>query len=485
MIAARRVYLYLVAFVGLMAAAWGVAALLSALLNTVLDGGASVGGAEALRRDVAWSGASLLVGLPIWLLHWTLAARPARAQVEERRSTLRRLYLYGVMVTMLCAAAAQVYGILRDLFGAALGTETGNIAHDVARHLPWLATGAVLWLYHRHAAVIDRGIAGEEGGSATVRRWYVYGASFIGFVWLLNAAGGTIRIVWEDLAAVLTASPGSGPPYGLDGAAAGAVVALGLWVTHWSLWAAGPPRDELADQDARSILKPLYLFGALAVSVGFTLGGFSRLLYYILARLLGVANPDGVGENLAIAMAAPTTTALIYGAGWLIQRRALAEQAAAHQELPSQAGVRRLYTYLVALIAMALVATGAGGLLWTVADLLTKAPNSGDPAWWREQVSVFATLLLVGVPVWVRHWGPVALAPDEPRSLARRIYLYVTLGAAVLSLLGAGIASARVLLLLVLGDRATGSVVTDLARSVAVAVVAAIVVAPRLDAPGS
>src|SRR5439155_18148449 len=88
----------------------------------------------------------------------------------------------------------------------------------------------------------------------------------------------------------------------------------------------------------------------------------------------------------------------------------------------------------------------------------------------------------VGLPVWLAHWSQ-ALARArrsadlaEARSLARRIYLYVTLLGGVLALLGAGVTAVYQVYLLVLGAAATPSVVTNLARALAVVAVAAIVV---------
>jgi hypothetical protein len=141
--------------------------------------------------------------------------------------------------------------------------------------------------------------------------------------------------------------------------------------------------------------------------------------------------------------------------------------------------VRRLYTYLVAIIAVVLVNTGAGGLLWTLADLLTNAQRSaGGTDWWREQVSLFATLLIVGLPVWVAYWGRVAdlrrvpIPLPEVTSLSRRLYLYLILLAGVLVLLGAGATAAKQILDLILGETATAGATTNLARALAVAAVA-------------
>jgi hypothetical protein len=484
MVAARRVYVYLVAFISLQVAAWGAAALGRALVESLFPGGIAGSG---LRRDVAWNGALLIVGVPIWLLHWAWAARLAARDPTERGATLRRLYVYAVLATMLIAVAGALQNALEEALRALMGVARVQTARAIAGQVPWLVVGAALWAYHRRVATADRQAVGERGGAATLRRWYSYGAAFIALLYLLSNTARVLRLAWESAAGAFTGMWLATPPPGLAGASASTLVAVAVWLSHWQLWAPGrrqgsgdhAPRSIL-DQDRSSTLRAVYLFGALAVSVGASLAGLSQLLYYALGRLLGVSDPGGVGGNLMVAMAGPASTALIYAVSWRYQRRALAAQAASQAEQPRQAGVRRFYTYLVALLAMGVLASGAGGVLWTLADLATSAPRAaGSSDWWREQISLYATLLAVGLPVWALHWGPVAdqaRRPGEAASLARRIYLYVTLGAAVLALLGAGVAGVRVVLGLALGEAATASAVTDLARAISVGLVAALVV---------
>jgi len=479
MIAVRRVYVYLVAFVSLHVLAWGAAELGRALIVAFYPSGGEI--ATGLRQEVARHGALLLVGVPIWLLHWSLANRSARRDVAERSATLRRLYLYAVLATMAIAFVAAAQNALEAVFRAVLSEAASpgaTAGKQIAAQLPWLLLSGVLWLYHRQTAASDRASAGETGGGATLRRWYVYGVAFVSLMYLLSNASRIARLTWEMLASTAVGSSAGAPPSSLGGAIATAIVSLGVWLSHWTLRASGPIRSEIAAQDDRSTLRSVYLFGGLAVAVAVALAALAQLLYYALVRALGVSDPGGVGGNLLVALAGPATTTLVYGVAWLYPRRAVAVQAESRAELPDQAGVRRLYVYLVALLAMAVLAAGAGGILWTLADMATAAPRVvGSAGWWKEQVSRYATFLAVGLPVWALHWGPVAAREVEARSLARRIYLYVTLGAAVLALLGASVGAARELLLLLLGEAATSSAVTNLARAVSVAAVSGVVVA--------
>jgi hypothetical protein len=317
-------------------------------------------------------------------------------------------------------------------------------------------------------------------------------------IWTLAATSAERTIVTSGSAAVAPSAT--------------ALAGLLLWVTHWRLSPQSAVRSPQSwwrgtsdYDDSGSVLRCVYLFLSLAVAVATTLYAGWQLIFYALGRLLGVDRPGGVGGSLGQAAAGPASLLCVYGVSWLYHRHAIRRQAQAQHELPRQAGVRRLYVYLVSLVALATMATGAGGLLWTVADLLTNARHAVNPeTWWRAQISLYTSLLVVGLPVWLLHWGP-ALARsrqsavrrpqsevdggrptadgepwawdlEETGSLARRIYLYVTLLGGVLALLGAGVTAVYQGYLLVLGAAATSSVVTNLARALAVAAVAAIVV---------
>ena len=171
----------------------------------------------------------------------------------------------------------------------------------------------------------------------------------------------------------------------------------------------------------------------------------------------------------------PTSTAIAYGAAWAYQRQAIRRQASSFDEAPRQAGIRRLYTHLVALIALLVLASGVGGLLWTLGDVVLGAAATSSGDGWRGGVALYSTLVVVGLPVWLLHWRPVPASPAEAQSLARRLYVYLSLIAAMLSLLGSGGDAVYRLIGLALGEGSTIGVLTDLAHALAVAVVATLV----------
>ena len=165
--------------------------------------------------------------------------------------------------------------------------------------------------------------------------------------------------------------------------------------------------------------------------------GATQILYYALARGLGVSNPGNAGTNLMAALANPGSLLLVYGIAWVLIRRRLARDAGT-QEADRQAAIRRLYTNLASLISLAAWAYGAFGLLATLAKL-AEAPIIGVAAPdWKDPLSLSVTLLIVGAAAWVAHWRHSPWAADR-QSLSRKLYVWAALLGSVLAVLAGGV----------------------------------------------
>jgi hypothetical protein len=163
---------------------------------------------------------------------------------------------------------------------------------------------------------------------------------------------------------------------------------------------------------------------------------------------------------------------LIYGVAWFLIQRRLARDANT-QEADRQAGIRRLYVNLVGLVSLGAWAIGLGGLLWTLAEQI-ESPLIGVTAPdWKDPVSRFATLLVVGAVVWVAHWRPAPWAADR-QSLPRKLYVWAALLGSVLAVLGSGVGMVNALLQQLFSAHPTLSASSnlDFGRYLAVIVVA-------------
>ena len=189
--------------------------------------------------------------------------------------------------------------------------------------------------------------------------------------------------------------------------------------------------------DRHSTLRALEGFIAVAISIATALVGASQILYYLLARALGVDNPGGAGTNVLAAAAGPGAQLLIYGVAWFLVRSRLTRDAAA-QEADRQAAIRRLYTNLASLISLAAWSVGAAWLLWTLAEQV-EAPIIGvTPDDWKNPVSISLTLLVTGLAVWLAHWRHSPWAADR-QSFSRKLYVWAALLGSVLAVLASGV----------------------------------------------
>ncbi|MGZ9167028.1 MAG: DUF5671 domain-containing protein, partial [Anaerolineales bacterium] len=88
----RRLYFYLVAFISIEVVLWGLVSLLRSVVDDTISGGA-----DALAQALAL----ILVGVPIFLIHWLWAQRAAARDEEEKTATLRAVFFYAILLATL------------------------------------------------------------------------------------------------------------------------------------------------------------------------------------------------------------------------------------------------------------------------------------------------------------------------------------------------------------------------------------------------
>lgn len=460
---ARRGYIYLACLVSLEAVTWAVISLLRNLLTspkyTSLEG-------------TAFQIAIIIVGLPLFVVHWLWAQRLARRDAEERGAVLRRLYLYGVMATFLSPFLANTFDLLERLLRLADDLLRLGIGHPfafsrrftIAHHLAAMAVLALLWFYHWRVVQHDSREIPEEGGAATVRRLYVYGFGAAGLAmttlaavylarWLMFQFGsGTIVTRQADLIREV----------------ARLAVGLPLWLIFWS-WAqrlfAAPDEEE-----RNTVLRKVYLYAIVFLSVLATVTTLTIVLADGLGRLLGVSPSSGdVREALAVLLGA--------GLVWTYHAYVLRRDAALAGEPATTAWVRQLYHYLVAAIGLGALLTGLAGDLTLLIQALAEVSFVRDVP---EMAAWFTALILAGLPVWLLPWRQVQLAAtapgptgdEESRSVIRKIYLYFYLLLATLTVLGSGVYLVSRLVGLVLGVRQSGNLLAELGQALAYSVMA-------------
>jgi hypothetical protein len=461
----RRAYIYLACIASLEAVAWAVISLLRNLL---------VPGKYTSLENTALQIATIVVGLPVWLVHWLWAQRLAGRDREERGAALRRLYLYGAMALFLGSTIPNAFDLLDNLLRLAFGLRLDSYhypgmsqAAALVHHLVAMAVLALLWAYHRRVAVADARELPEEGRAATVRRWYVYGFSAAGLA--MTALGVVYLSRW--LLFQLGGGPAISRQSDLIREVARLAVGLPLWLVFW-LWAqrlfAAPDEEERA-----SVLRKVYLYLAVFLSVLATVTTLTILLADGLGRLLAVAKSGSGGGDIREALA------ILLGGGlvWAYHAYVLRRDADLAGEAATAAWVRQLYHYLVAAIGLGALLGGlAGDLSLLVRALAGVSFVRGVP----QEAAWFTALILIGLPVWILPWRRVQLAATAPgrsgdvesRSLARKIYLYFYLFVATMTVLGSGVYVVFRLIGLALGIAQPDNLLADLGQALAYSLLA-------------
>src|SRR5205085_7151844 len=95
----------------------------------------------------------------------------------------------------------MAYSVREALFSALIAlsgqrSSAEPVLDQVLRPLPFAVVALVVWLYHGRVAARDRDLVGEVGGSATLRRWYLYGAAYLGLLTLLAGVSSLLETLW-------------------------------------------------------------------------------------------------------------------------------------------------------------------------------------------------------------------------------------------------------------------------------------------------
>jgi hypothetical protein len=432
MLTVRRIYLYAVSAVSLVAVTWAVIS----LMRLILDGGVGQGQITGL----AWALAVVIVGLPIFLFHWLLAQRLAAGSVEERQSPVRHAFFYVIMAAAATPFFSNVYRLLDNflltlLDGVRLGYYPYNLT--AADHLAALIVWGVVWVFvwrflqtemsETPAQIVNRGI----------RRVYLLVFSLAGLVIVSWGAFGLLQTIMEMLAGDAWRTP-------VANHTAQLLVGTAIWIGHWlvlqrSFWY-GQPDEE------RSVLRKVYLYVAVFVFSVVALSGGTLLLKRLIELALG-ALPSS--EPLLSQLSTVVPMVIVGGVMWAYHWSVVREDAAQAPDSPRQATVRRIYAYLVATVGLVVTLTGIGGLLTVLVDILTDPPVVGLAAF-RESLASFLAMTVVGTPVWWLPWrarqqraflspgegGPQDVGSAERRSLVRKIYLYLFAFVAALVVFG-------------------------------------------------
>ncbi len=199
----RRLYLYAVALVSVEVVLWGAIGLARSFFA-----GAAIGGSVA---QLAGALALILVGVPVFLIHWLLAQRLALHDPEERSARLRAIFLYGALLVLLLPAAQNALALFDRLFLSAFGQPLFRMmfgaSQSASDNLVAILLSLAVAAYFYTVLLSDWRAVPEGDAFPEVRRLYRYIWLFYGLLLVFFGVQQVLLFILTSLGEVGAASP--------------------------------------------------------------------------------------------------------------------------------------------------------------------------------------------------------------------------------------------------------------------------------------
>lgn len=472
LVAVRRFYVYLVAFVSQVAILFGINDLIEIISRAWLQSDGLLQGAF-VRTATARAIGLLLVATPLFLIHWWLGQR-RRHEDAERTSVLRKLFLYASTAAGLIVLLTNAYRLIRESTWLAVSAPTGMTELLPAGWLHWgfmSAVGLGLVYYWYLVLAGDGDLGNEKLAARIVRQLFLAVAGLIGLGIAMWGARTLIQlglqVAVDEIIGALDMNWWRLP---LGGAVS--QVLVGCWLLHAS-WQQWQDIVKVRAAEGRAVLRRIYLYIGILTGAIATLTPAALLLREGLLMLFGTGG--GSTAELLDRMVGPVSFIPVGAVVWFWYWTALRRETDAYGDSGESATVRRIYAYLVAATGLALLWVGAVELLHALIDTLLV----GDL--WRDPLANGIALLVVGAPIWAIFWRRVQVIAErdddtgasERNSWPRKLYLY---GVALVGALVLLITLAQVIyrvLLTVMGEPGLALSSSELAHRLADSAVAA------------
>jgi hypothetical protein len=420
----RRLYFYLVAFISIEIVLWGLVGLLRSIVDETVSGGA-----DALAQALAL----ILVGVPIFLIHWLWVQRAAARDEEEKTASLRAVFLYAILLATLIPVIQNLLSFIDRSFVQVAGLGVSRAFRSfseqtLADNLIAILMNGIVAAYFWNILRGEWATLSDRENFADVRRLYRY-------IWMLY---GLLMVVFgaQQILQFILYIPGDvlgelGREVAVNGLAL-LFVGTPVWIYSWRLI-----QDSLTD--------PAEMGSALRLGILYllALGGVITVITTAWAIvntiLLGLLGQEMSLGDLTQRIGGPVSIGVPLGAVWAYYRYWLDHHIEAAGDGVRQASMKRLYNYILSLIGLVVTFVGVASLFSLILDMLTISGSSMNDAT-RGSLARSISSLIVGLPLWLVMWRPMqaeALASGEMgdharRSVIRKTYLYLVLFASVI-----------------------------------------------------
>ena len=164
-LSARRVFLYLMSFLGLGTLVGGLAILLGIFINLCINAASDLTFASGWwRTDLSLCLALLIVGLPLWLYYWNRVRKMAvEGGVIESGARSRRIFLYAVLgIAIIALVTDLVIIVYQVLDGLLQGTFGARVWRNMSWSMQTMLVSIPVLVYHWRVLRRDQRLGAEE-----------------------------------------------------------------------------------------------------------------------------------------------------------------------------------------------------------------------------------------------------------------------------------------------------------------------------------
>ena len=418
----RRIYLYAVAFISMEVVLWGLIGLARSIFSDSVGGGVG---------PLAQALALILVGVPVFGIHWWAVQRSAKKDADEHASGLRAFFFYAALLALLIPVAQNGMAVLNRLllnaFDLSLSRAVWGGNQSLVDNLIAAAMNALLATYFLSVLRNDWAQVTTKAALTLTRRVYRYIWVFYSLIMSIAGVQQILYYLFSRLAA--NSAYSSNDSWFVNGLAL-TLVGVPLWIWAWKT-----AQDALTDKAERTSLLRLGVLYMLSLSGVIFVLSVSGIVVNALLELL-IGSMDSFKEFMR-EIDEPLSIGIPLGAVWAYYGHWLKRDLATVSDVPRRASMNRLYSYILSLIGLVATFSGVAMLLSFLIDI-----SLGESLWagsMSTNLTASLATLIVALPLWLLTWRPIqaeALAPDDTgdharRSIIRKIYLYIAIFAGV------------------------------------------------------
>lgn len=444
----RRLYFYLVAFISIEVVVWGLVGLLRSIVNNTVSGGA-----DALAQALAL----ILVGVPIFLIHWLWAQRASATDPEEKSATLRAVFLYGILLGTLIPVVQNLLSFIDRSLIQATGLELARAfrafsEQTIADNLIAILMNGIVAAYFWNILRSEWSTLNDKENFSEVRRLYRYIWMLYGLLMTVFGAQQILRYLFYVPGDVLGEL---GREVVVNGTAL-LIVGTPIWVYSWRII-----QDSLSDSAEKGSALRLGVLYILALGGVITVITTAwSIVNTILLLLLG---QELTFSDVIQRIGGPLSIAVPLGAVWAYYGHWLNRHIGAAGDAVRQAGMKRLYNYILSFIGLVVSFVGVALLFSFSINMLTGFGMVLNDVF-RSSLASSISSLVVGLPVWLRTWRPMQaeslltgeIGDHARRSVIRKMYLYLVLFISVIGGMATAVGLVYQLIIVVL-EGVTGS----------------------------